>query len=376
MIASLIFGLLAQFSVAPAAAALPQLAPQLALLAATRQDSGGTQETGTSIADRGFNTETGKWPAPTELYPVTRVIDGDTIWIQRNGKRDKLRLLSVDTEEQMIGSRNATVFKPETLFGEECARWSEEFFAGLALDGETPMVGLVFPDGVERNDIYGRLLCQVVLPDGTDYNLLLVQKGKSPYFNKYGNSRLTHAAFVAAQDAARAAQLGIWDPKTNSSDDPAKPAVKRPYERLLPWWQARADALDLFRARAAEAPDKWIEAEDSASVRRAAAAGDPVNIFAGVNRLFDEDDGSLTVLFRAGDKDAAVRAIIPAAAKNEFLAGFDVRLVNENFHQNFIYLSGTLTRGPRGFRLNAGDPANWRFAAPRYDDVQPGDRQQ
>ncbi|MCP5116815.1 MAG: hypothetical protein GY953_38810 [bacterium] len=154
------------------------------------------------------------------------------------------------------------------------------------------------------------------------------------------------------------------------------PAAKRPYDRLLPWWQARADAVDLFRERAVEAPEKWIEAEDSASVLRAAAAGDPVEIFAGVNRLFDEDDGSLTVLLRAGDKDASIRAIIPAAAKDAFLAGFDVRLVNENFHQNFIYLRGTLTRGPRGFRVDGSDPSNWRFAEPLFDDVQPGDKQQ
>ena len=35
---------------------------------------------------------------PEKLFTVERVVDGDTIYIQRNGEREKLRLLSVDTE--------------------------------------------------------------------------------------------------------------------------------------------------------------------------------------------------------------------------------------------------------------------------------------
>ena len=41
-----------------------------------------------------------------------------------------------------------------------------------------------------------------------------MEKGKSPYFNKYGNSRICHEAFGAAQERARSARLGIWDPRT------------------------------------------------------------------------------------------------------------------------------------------------------------------
>ena len=73
--------------------------------------------------------------------------------------------------------------------------------AGLMLATAT-LVGLAFPDGVEANDVYGRLLCHVILADGTDFNLKLVELGKSPYFNKYGNSRICHDEFVATQAAA------------------------------------------------------------------------------------------------------------------------------------------------------------------------------
>jgi len=314
-----------------------------------------------------FDRDTGRWPAPTELYPVTRVIDGDTIWITRDGQREKLRLLSVDTEEQLLGNPNMSPTKPETVFGEECARWAEDFFAELADGDEPARVGLAFPEGQERDDVYGRLLCHVVLPDGTDYNLLLVQQGKSPYFNKYGNSRLLHAAFVEAQAEARAAKRGIWDPATNAPDTPGAPAAKRPYERLLPWWQARAEAVDRFRARAAEDPARWIEAEDPEAVRRAFAAGESVEVFAGVQRTFDEDDGSLTVLLRAGSDDTEIRAVLPPGQQAAFLAGFDLEGVNDTFRQNYVYARGTLSRGPRGYRIDAHDPTDWRFAEPVYD---------
>ena len=333
-----------------------------------RPDDSGQTTAAAHIRAPSFNPETGKWPAPSTLYPVTRVVDGDTIWIERDGKRAKLRLLSVDTEEQLIGSPNATALKPETVFGEACARWAEDFFAQQAQEGQLPRVGLAFPPGAEREDIFGRLLCQVVLPDGTDYNLLLVQLGKSPYFNKYGNSRLMHSAFVKAQREAQAARRGIWDPATNRATEPGAPTAKRPYGRLLPWWQARAEAIDRFRSRAAEDPALWIEAEDSEAVRSAFAAGTPIELFGGINRIFEEEDGSLTVLFRAGDKRAAVRAIISAEHTAELLDALDLYSLNDPFRQNYIYLRGRLSQGPRGFRIDGADPNAWRVADPQYDE--------
>ena len=125
---------------------------------------------------------------PSVLFEVKRVVDGDTIHVQRGEELEKLRLLSVDTEEVIRGGGFSSSSKPQTVFGTECAEWAKSFFDGLANeDGET-RVGLWFPEGKEARDVYGRLLCHVVLEDGTDFNLMLLQKGKSPYFNKYGNS--------------------------------------------------------------------------------------------------------------------------------------------------------------------------------------------
>jgi endonuclease YncB( thermonuclease family) len=59
---------------------------------------------------------------PAERFEVARVVDGDTLHVLRGGRIDKLRLLSVDTEEKTTpGFQND---KPATAFGDECARWA------------------------------------------------------------------------------------------------------------------------------------------------------------------------------------------------------------------------------------------------------------
>ena len=62
---------------------------------------------------------------PQDLFEVVKVVDGDTVHVMRDGKVEKLRLLSVDTEEKLSG-RGGSATKPETVYGEECALWAKE----------------------------------------------------------------------------------------------------------------------------------------------------------------------------------------------------------------------------------------------------------
>lgn len=299
---------------------------------------------------------------PSELYEVVKVVDGDTVHISREGKTEKLRLLSVDTEEKIVPGWKNSPGKPQTIFGEETRLWTEAYMNSFrSADGEL-RVGLRFPGGREARDVYGRLLCHVVMPDGTDFNLLLVELGKSPYFNKYGNSLIDHERFVAAQEEARRFKLGIWDPTTNVPLDPELPSARRDYERLLPWWQARADAIEGFRGRVAAGEPGLFAADDAPALERATDAGAEVTLFGSPDRFFDEEDGSLTVLFRAGAKQSALRVKIPAEALPAFEA-FDLRALGEEYRQNYVYVSGTLERGPRGPQLLTPSPQSWKRAA-------------
>ena len=304
---------------------------------------------------------------PTELYEVTRVVDGDTIHVLRDGKTEKLRLLSVDTEEKLSG-RPFNAAKPETLFGEEAKVWAIDFFASLADEGGVTRVGLAFPDGEEAYDVYGRLLCHVILPDGTDFNLKLVQDGWSPYFCKYGYSRICHEAFLAAEADARARQVGVWDPDVNTPAASGEPRVARDYDRLVPWWHARARALDAFRQRKAVDPTSVTSSEDpeglEAAVLRAAETGYPTAVFGAVDRTFEEGDGSLTLLLRSAGEDALeFRAKLPAGLRDD-LASLAPEERGEPYRQNYLFVVGLPVVGDRGIEITVRDRHSLQLAGP------------
>lgn len=330
-----------------------------ASLAAGAQTAAGAK---TARADR--KTE-------AEWVEIERVVDGDTIHVRRAGRVEKLRLLAVDTEERLGRGHASSPTKPQTVYGEECALWAEKLFADLeTADLETKggkvRIGLVFPGRVEARDVYGRLLCHVLLPDGTDYNLMLVRLGRSPYFNKYGNDLVDHAAFVAAQTAARRAKIGIWNPATNEARTPGAPSAKRPYAKLLPWWNARAVAVDTYRERAAKETDAVVEAEDPESLARAARSGHEVEVFGEIDRLFDESDGSRTVLFRANEKDRALRVRIPLASRAAHEA-FAWSSITRDFRQNYVWVRGRVELLERGFGMRSEGADRWRRAGPEPD---------
>ncbi|MBI5363071.1 MAG: thermonuclease family protein [Planctomycetes bacterium] len=301
--------------------------------------------------------------APKELFELERVVDGDTLYVRRNGEQQKLRLLAVDTEERLGKGHSGSATKPQTVFGEETALWADELFAGLAKEGEKPRVGLVFPGGKEQRDTYGRLLCHVLLPDGTDYNLLLVKQGRSPYFDKYGNDELAHAAFVRAQADARKRELGIWNPKTNAATTPGEPSAIRPYAQLLPWWSARAEAVEAFRKRQSEKPGTCFHAEDKVGLARAAATGAEVEVFGEVGRTFDEASGDLTVQLRGADKDHDVRVKIAAGAR-VLHASLDFASLEAEFHQNYVFVRGKVETDGKGFQMRSDSADRWRKAGP------------
>jgi len=297
--------------------------------------------------------------ADAKWVEITRVVDGDTIHVQLGGKVEKLRLLCVDTEEK-VGSGAASPTKPQTVFGEECALWAQEFFAKLGKDGAPPKIGLRFPVGREdHRDGFGRLLCHVILPDGTDYNLMLVKLGKSPYFSKYGYSEIAHTEFVAAQNEARAKKIGIWDPTTNVPKTPGTPSAARPYDKLLPWWDLRAEAVRTFGERRAKQPDSTFEAESGPSLALAVTKADRVNVFGVIDRVFDETDGSQTVLFQAAVRDVPFRVRIPKDAVAAH-AGLKLAQRTEDFIQNYMWFRGTVETDGKGYRSTSTSPEAWR----------------
>jgi hypothetical protein len=210
-----------------------------------------------------------------------------------------------------------------------------------------------------------RLLGHVVLDDGRDFNLLLVELGKSPYFDKYGRSRICHQAFVTAQASAQAAGRGIWNPTTNAAVTPGAPSARRPYELLLPWWRARGDAVERFRELQAEHPDTVVDAEVPAQLQAALERGQPVRVFGSIFETFDEADGSWTLLFRAPGGERALRVSVPADHRAA-LAALELERTREDYRQNYLWVEGTVTSGPRGYRITCDEADRIRVAEPSY----------
>ena len=121
-------------------------------------------------------------PAAEQLYTVTKVIDGDTIKIQYNGKETSVRLLRIDTPERgQKGYQEAT-------------------------DSLTQLIGsnkvrLEFETENEEWDSYDRLLAYVFVGD-KNLSVEQVKRGWSLYWTKYGEGKNGgHDPVQAVEDA-------------------------------------------------------------------------------------------------------------------------------------------------------------------------------
>lgn len=195
-------------------------------------------------------------------FPLMKVTDGDTIRVA--GLDASLRLLGLDTEETFkrksewmefdkgweryladAQAKTKSTIKVPTPLGEDAKKFAEAFFEGVRT------VRLERDHPKEIRDFYNRYLAYVfVEKDGKtlNYNVECVRAGMSPYFSKYGYSRRFHQEFVQAQEEARAAGRGIWDPSKQHYPD---------YDRRLEWWNRRAEFIQEFE-REAEGKADWI----------------------------------------------------------------------------------------------------------------------
>jgi micrococcal nuclease len=129
-------------------------------------------------------------------YMVSRVIDGDTVALEKDGEEIKVRLIGIDTPETVHPS------KPVECFGREA---SEK--AKALLDGE--VVTLVSDPTQGAVDRYSRHLGYIFLSDGTHVNQKMIEDGYA-YEYTYRNAYTYQDAFKEAEDKAREAKRGLW----------------------------------------------------------------------------------------------------------------------------------------------------------------------
>lgn len=124
---------------------------------------------------------------------VTRVVDGDTVEVQLDGRTEDVRYIGVDTPETVKPGA------PVDCFGPQASAFNHRLVEGRR-------VRLVF--GAERRDVYDRLLAYVYL-DGRFVNAELVRRGLARTLTIPPNDRFAER-LKRLEIAASRAGRGLW----------------------------------------------------------------------------------------------------------------------------------------------------------------------
>jgi micrococcal nuclease len=134
----------------------------------------------------------GEPPGSATAY-VLRAVDGDTIEVRLDGGREDVRYIGIDTPETVKPGTPVQCFGPQ----------AHRFNARLVTHRR---VRLVF--GVERRDVYGRLLAYVYLGDRF-VNAELARRGLARTLTIPPNDRFA-GRFKRLQMAAARVGRGLW----------------------------------------------------------------------------------------------------------------------------------------------------------------------
>src|SRR3989338_4054749 len=139
-------------------------------------------------------------PQSGELVKVVRVVDGDTINVEINGKTESVRYIGIDTPET-VDPR-----KPVQCFGVEASKRNKELVEGKMVRLEKD---------ITDRDKYNRLL-RYVWVDDAFVNLILVTQGFAKSYS-YPPDVEYQDLFVMAQKKAREDKLGLWTACTSET---------------------------------------------------------------------------------------------------------------------------------------------------------------
>lgn len=127
---------------------------------------------------------------------VIKVADGDTIHVQIEDKKETVRLIGVDTSETVDPRKKVQ------CFGKEASNFTKGMLAGKRVFLENDVTQ-------GDKDKYQRLLRYVFLPDGTNFNKLVIQQGYA-YEYTYDAPYQYQAEFKQAQKEAQDNNRGLW----------------------------------------------------------------------------------------------------------------------------------------------------------------------
>lgn len=127
---------------------------------------------------------------PVRSYKCTRVLDGDTVILQKNKVKIRVRFANIDAPEK----------SQLALSGEPVGLWSTDFLKKLVLNKMVQFKSL-------STDLYGREIGVIYLK-GVNINLKMVRSGHAVYY-QYKTSNY----YRSSQSQAKVKRLGLWQTK-------------------------------------------------------------------------------------------------------------------------------------------------------------------
>lgn len=135
-------------------------------------------------------------PAPPPgYYRVSEFVDGDTIEVNMNGSKEKIRFIGVDTPETHDPR------KAVQCFGQAAAAFTKKYI------GQQPVRLEADPMNTNR-DRYNRLLRYIYLQNGTLVNAEIIKQGYGFAYTSFPFTKLDE--FRQYQKQAQDQKLGLW----------------------------------------------------------------------------------------------------------------------------------------------------------------------
>ncbi len=129
------------------------------------------------------------------LYKVIEFVDGDTIAVEMDGTKEKVRLIGVDTPETHDPR------KAVQCFGQAAADFTKRTIGSNRVRLEADQQNT-------NRDRYSRLLRYVYLPEGTLLNAELIKQGYGFAYTHFPFTKLDE--FRAYEKTARESNKGLW----------------------------------------------------------------------------------------------------------------------------------------------------------------------
>lgn len=143
-------------------------------------------------------------------HKVVRVIDGDTLVANVDGKDEKIRVIGIDAPESTTS---------QECFGKESSNKAKEFLNGKWIQLERD-------DSQSDRDKYNRLLRYVWFDSGTDFGRRLIEEGYAFEYT-YNTPYAKQLQYKSTQTYAKDNLKGLWSSRTCSGKTSKKSSINQ-----------------------------------------------------------------------------------------------------------------------------------------------------